>query len=118
MIFELGEISRLEGQPSQAETYYWQALPLFAQSVGPEHLRMADPLAELASLYQQKGQPEIGVPLLKRALTIREKTWGDSDSQLLPTLKLYHSLLLAAGQQGDASRIQTRIERIQSNASS
>jgi hypothetical protein len=50
VIFQLGEISRLEGQETQAETYYWKAWPLLAQSVGSEHLRMADALAELASL--------------------------------------------------------------------
>jgi tetratricopeptide (TPR) repeat protein len=113
VIFQLGEVSRLEGQESQAEAYYWEALPLFAQSVGPEHLRMADPLAALASVYHHKGQPEVAVPLLKRALAIREKSWGLSDPQLLPTLQTYHALLvITAGHQEEAMDITGRIERI------
>jgi tetratricopeptide (TPR) repeat protein len=112
VIFQLGEVSRLKGQESQAEAYYWEALPLFARSVGPEHLRMADPLAALASLYHHKGQPEVAVPLLKRTLAIREKSWGLSDPQLLPTLQTYHALLATAGHQEEAMDITGRIERI------
>ena len=112
VIYQLGEVSHLEGQESQAEAYYWEALPLFAQSVGPEHLRMADPLAALASVYHHKGQPEVAVPLLKRALAIREKSWGVSDAQLLPTLQTYHALLLTADHQEEAMDITDRIERI------
>lgn len=111
VIFQLGEVSRLEGQEAQAEAFYWEALPLFVQSVGPEHLRMADPLAALASLYHHKGQPEMAVPLLKRALTILEKSWGHSNPLLLPTLQNYHALLLAAGHQEEAMEITGRIER-------
>jgi len=112
VIYQLGEVARLEGQESQAEAYYWEALPLLAQSVGAEHLRMADPLAGLASLYRQKGQLEMARPLLKRALAIREKSWGLSDPQLLPTLQTYHALLLAGDHQEDATEIAGRIERI------
>ncbi|MDH3503311.1 MAG: tetratricopeptide repeat protein [Nitrospirota bacterium] len=112
VIFQLGEVARLEGQESQAEAYYWEALPLLAQSMGPEHLRMADPLAALASLYDQRGQMEMARPLLKRALAIREKSWGLSDPQLLPTLQNYHALLLAGDHQEEAIEIAGRIERI------
>jgi tetratricopeptide (TPR) repeat protein len=112
VIFQLGEVSRLEGQESQAEAYYWEALPLFAQFMGPEHLRMADPLAALASVYHHKGQPDVAVPLLKRALAIREKSWGLSDPQILPTLQTYYALLITAGRQEEAMDITGRIERI------
>jgi len=118
VIFQLGEVARLEGQESQAEAYYWETLPLFAQSVGPEHLRMADPLAALASVYHHKGQPEMAVPLLKRALAIREKSWGLFDPQLLPTLQTYHTLLLTADRQDEAMEITDRIERIQKKSPS
>ena len=117
VIFQLGEVSRLAGQESQAEAYYWEALPLFAQSLGPEHLRMADPLAALASLYDHKGQPDMAAPLLKRALAIREKSWGLSDPRLLPTLQTYHALLLTTDPQEEAIEVASRIERILKNAS-
>lgn len=118
VIFQLGEVSRLAGQESQAEAYYWEALPLFAQSLGPEHLRMADPLAALASVYRHKGQTDMAVPLLKRALAIREKSWGLSNPQLLPTLQTYHALLLTAGHQEEAIEVAGRIEQILKKSSS
>jgi tetratricopeptide (TPR) repeat protein len=112
VVFHLGEVSRLEGHESQAEAYYWEALPLFAESVGPEHLRMAEPLTALASLYHHKDQPKVAIPLLKRALAIREKSWGISNPQLLPTLQAYQALLLTTGYTEEAMEVTSRIERI------
>jgi len=113
IIYQLADIARLKEDNKQAESYYWEALPLIAQSLGPEHLRMANPLAELAIIYQKKDQPKIALPLLKRALALREKTWGQSDPQLLPTLIQYYGLLLATGRHQDADAIQTRIYNLQ-----
>jgi len=113
VIYQLGDIARLEGDMTQAESYYWKSLPLIAQSLGPEHVRMADPLTELATIYQQKGQPKIAAPLLKRALAIREKTWGTSDRQLLPTLKQYHVLLMLIDNHEEAVQILTRISHLE-----
>ncbi|MDH5562191.1 MAG: tetratricopeptide repeat protein [Nitrospirota bacterium] len=113
IIYQLGEIARLEGNTTQAESYYWKALPLIAQSLGPEHLHMADPLTELATIYQHNGQPKIAAPLLKRALAIREKTWGTSDRQLLPTLKHYHILLMLIDNHEEAVQIVTRISHLE-----
>lgn len=113
IIYQLGDIARLEGDTNQAESYYWEALPLIAQSLGPEHLRMADPLIELAILYQKKDQPKIALPLLKRALAIQEKTWGTSDRKLLPTLKQYHVLLMLSDDHESAVQILTRISHLE-----
>jgi len=113
IIYQLGDIARLEGDNNQAESYYWEALPLIAQSLGPEHLRMADPLAELAIIYQKKDQPKIALPLLKRALAIQEKTWGPSDRKLLPTLKQYHVLLMLSDDHEGAVQILTRISHLE-----
>jgi tetratricopeptide (TPR) repeat protein len=113
IIYQLGDIARLEGDTNQAESYYWEALPLFAKSLGPEHLRMADPLAELAIIYQKKDQPKIALPLLKRALAIQEKTWGTSDRKLLPTLKQYHVLLMLSDDHEEAVQVLTRISHLE-----
>ncbi len=112
IIYQLGDIARLEGDNHQAESYYWEALPLIAQSLGPENLRMADPLAKLAIIYQKKDQPKIALPLLKRALAIQEKTWGTSDRKLLPTLKQYHVLLMLIDDHEEAVQILTRISHL------
>jgi len=81
--------------------------PHCAQSLGPEHPHMADPLTELASLYEHKAQPKMALPLLKHALAIREKTWGTSDRQLLPTLKQYHILLMVSDDHKEPVQILT-----------
>ncbi len=117
VIYQLAEIAHLEGNLAQAESYYWKALPLIAQSLGPEHLRMADPLTEIARLYTQKNQPEVALPLIKRALTIREKTWGGSSRQLLPTLKQYHVLLMHNNDHEKALKILTRISHLEQSSS-
>ena len=117
IIYQLGDIARLEGDAGQAETLYWKALPLIAESLGPEHLHMADPLTELATIYQKKDQPKIALPLLKRALAIREKTWGASDRKLLPTLKQYHILLMRTNDQKEGVTILTRITRLEQTPS-
>jgi hypothetical protein len=51
--------------------------------------------------------------LLKRALAIREKTWGTSDRQLLPTLKHYHVLLMLIDNHEEAVQILTRISHLE-----
>ena len=112
IIYQLGEIARLEGNNNQAESYYWEALPLIVQSLGPEHLHMADPLEKLASIYQSKGDLKVALPLFKRALVIREKTWGASDPKLLPTLKQYHVLLMLGDHHEEAVKMLTRISHL------
>ncbi len=111
IIYQLGEIARLQKNDNQAESYYWEALPLIAKSLDPEHLHMADPLVELAAIYQKKGELRIALPLFKRALAIREKTWGMSNPKLLPTLKQYHVLLMLGERHEEAVEILTRISR-------
>ncbi|MDH5775812.1 MAG: tetratricopeptide repeat protein [Nitrospirota bacterium] len=117
IIYQLGDIARLEGDLTQAESYYWKALPLIVQSLGPEHVRMADPLTELATIYEQKAQPKVAIPLLKRALAIREKSWGVSSRHLLPTLKHYHLLLMLNDQHDVAGHILERISTLEQTPS-
>ena len=117
VIFQLADIARLEGNTSQAESYYWKALPLIAESLGPEHVRMADPLTELATLYEQKSEPKVALPLLKRALAIQEKAWGHSNRQLLPTLQHYHILLMLNDHHEEAAEILSRISQLKQTPS-
>ncbi len=112
IIYQLAEIARLQGDTAQAEAYYWKALPLIAQSLGPEDIKMADPLMALAQSYDKKGQPHIALPLVKRALAIREKILGTSSPHLRPTLQQYHGLLVKNDQLEQAEVIQTRLEQL------
>lgn len=112
IIYQLGEIALLQEDYDRAESYYWEAMPLIVQSLGPEHLNMADPLEKLASMYQKKGDLKIALPLFKRALALREKTWGASDPKLLPTLKHYHVLLMLGDHHDEAVKVLTRISNL------
>ena len=112
VVFQLGEVARLEGQPEKAESLYWETLPLFAQSLGPEHLRMSDPLQALATLYQEKQQPRLALPLQKRALALQEKAYGKADVRLLPSLQKYHDLLRLLNQNTKAEEINARIRHL------
>ncbi len=112
IIYQLGEIARLQEDHDRAESYYWEVMPLIVESLGPEHLHMADPLDHLSSIYQNKGKLKIALPLFKRALAIREKTWGASDPRLLPTLKRYHVLLMLGDHHDEAVKILTRISHL------
>lgn len=117
IIYQLGDIARLEGDLNLAESYYWKALPLIGQSLGPEHPHMADPLTRLATIYEHKAQPTVALPLLKRALAIRQKAWGDSSRQLLPTLKHYHLLLMLNDHHEEAVQILGRISHLEQTPS-
>lgn len=55
VIFQLGIIAQHEGQEKQAESYFWEALTLWAQSVGPEHPHMASTLSALADLFEKEA---------------------------------------------------------------
>ncbi len=112
IIYQLGEIARLQEDDDRAESYFWEAMPLIVQSLGPEHVNMADPLEKLASIYQKKGDVKIALPLFKRALALREKNWGASDPKLLPTLKQYHVLLMLGDHHEEAVKILTRISHL------
>ena len=116
-IIQLADIASLEGNQQQAETYYWKAMPLIADSLGPEHVRMATTLISLTTIYEQKEQLAIALPLLKRALAIQEKSWGSSTRFLLPTLKHYHLLLMRSDHHEEAIKIMSRISLLEQTPS-
>ncbi len=118
VIFQLGAIAQREGQDKQAESYYWEALPLWAQSVGPEHPHMAVTLAALAALFEKRGNTATALPLLKRAVAIEEKAWGRSDSRRLPSLLAYQHLLHSVSRGSEAQAIEADIAQIQGTSPS
>lgn len=118
VIFQLGTVAQLEGNHERAESYFWEALPLWAQSLGPEHPQMAVTLSALAALFVKKGKTDTALPLLKRAVAIEEKAWGSSDRRRIPSLIAYKNLLLSVSQEREAQEIQTYIAHIQRTHSS
>ena len=113
VIFQLGTVAQQEGNFARAESYFWEALPLWAQSLGPEHPQMAVTLSALSALFVKKGNTGNALPLLKRAVAIEEKAWGSSDQRRLPSLIAYKNLLLSVNQGPEAQEVQAHIARIQ-----
>jgi len=117
VIFYLGTIAQREGRDKQAEAYFWEALPLWAQSVGPEHPQMAVTLSALAALFEKQGKTDTALPLLRRAVAIEEKAWGRSDSRRLSSLLAYHQLLLTVNHTREAQELQEEIAHLQGSHS-
>ncbi len=113
VIFQLGMVAQQEGNLTRAESYFWEALPLWAQSLGPEHPQMAVTLSALSGIFLKKGNTGNALPLLKRAVAIEEKAWGDADRRRLPSLIAYKNLLLTVNKGLEAQEVQADITRIQ-----
>lgn len=69
----LEELSK--GNNQVAEQKFLEALRL-AERYGPEDLRVAATLNNLASVYEKKGMVAESIPLMRRSATIFEHTYG------------------------------------------
>ncbi|HEY6285805.1 MAG TPA: tetratricopeptide repeat protein [Ktedonobacteraceae bacterium] len=94
LLYETGRYLEELGQYPEATTLIMQSLTIREQTLGTEHLEVAESLNELADLYRKQGTYVKGDPFAKRALAIREKMLGPNHqdvSQSLDNLaRLYH----------------------------
>ncbi|MBV9122673.1 MAG: serine/threonine protein kinase, partial [Planctomycetes bacterium] len=63
-----------EGQYTQAEPLYQQAMTIYKEALGDHHPRYAASLNNLATLYQAMGQSDKAEPLFHQALEITGKS--------------------------------------------
>ena len=63
----------------KAEPLYGGSLAIFEKALGPEHRNVANPLSNLAGLYEAQGRYAEAEPLFQRSLAINEKVPGASD---------------------------------------
>lgn len=111
-LHNLGELYRLQTKYTQAEPFYWRALPIWAGTVGANHPEMATSLTGLALLYQAQDQYERGEPLLKRALAIRENAYGRDHLEVAHSLEQYAALLRHTNRHEEAEAMQSRAHAI------
>lgn len=109
---ELGELYRQQGKFNQAEPFLWQALPIWAQSVGPEHPEMASSLTSIALTYFAQKKFKEAEPLFKRALAIREKALGRDHPDLTQGLTEYAQLLRDTDRKEAADQLDIRRQTI------
>ena len=72
---------------------------------GPDHPFVATALTELASVYRQQGSPSEALPLLQRALAIREKNFGSNHREVARALGDMASTLMQMGRPAGAQEI-------------
>ncbi|HLX57960.1 MAG TPA: FxSxx-COOH system tetratricopeptide repeat protein [Ktedonobacteraceae bacterium] len=76
----------IRGQYAEAEPLLQQALVLFEQHQGREHLDTAHSLVTLGWLYEEQGKNVEAEPLLQRALTIFEQQLGPTHPKTASSL--------------------------------
>jgi tetratricopeptide (TPR) repeat protein len=76
--------------------------------LGPDHIKIADTLLELASVYQEEEKYPEAAPLYPRALEIQEKNIGPDNPRLLRTLDGYAAVLQQLGDPDKARAVTAR----------
>src|SRR5579875_1343188 len=75
------EIATVLGGGTLAEAYYQDALSIGKQMLGTESAEVANILSGLGMLYLQYGAFEYAEPLLRQALEVRQKVFGQDHPQ-------------------------------------
>lgn len=107
-LYHLGELLRIQGQYQKAELLFWQALPIWAKTVGPTHPEMAKGLTSLAYVYEAKHEYQKAEPLVKQALKVREGAFGMDHPNIVPSLDQYAGLLRLMNRQDEAAALIAR----------
>src|SRR5262249_28330031 len=68
-----GEVYRLKGEFTSAESLQQRALAIREKAFGPEHPAVAQSLTLLSDVYRQNGNSGKAEAMVQRALEIREK---------------------------------------------
>ncbi len=100
------------GTYGQAEPLMRQALELYEEALGPDHLEVASCLNGLATLSQRQGRYAVAEPLYQRALTIRESSLGPEHPQVADTLIDLAVLFWRQGRYAEAEPLYKRVTEI------
>jgi hypothetical protein len=93
---------------SEAEALYKQALAVAEASNRP--LLIATASNNLAGVYGQENRIEDAIPLFERAWQLRAAYAGASNEATLDSIQRLASAYLTGGRQGDAARLQSRLQ--------
>jgi tetratricopeptide (TPR) repeat protein len=104
----LVSLYRSEGRLPDVEPIFQEVLALQERLLGPDDVKIADTLIELAGVYQEEGKYREAEPLYLRAIEIQEKNLGPDSPQLLRALEPYAELLRQLGDSDKAQAIAAR----------
>lgn len=103
-----GMLAYEQGDYSQAERYYWEALEIREDLLVKHHkdiaLDVAQSKSDLASVYQAVGKHMEALPLLQQALKISRSELGDTNATTARRLTSLASLHESTGDTGAAER--------------
>ncbi|MBX3073973.1 tetratricopeptide repeat protein [Candidatus Obscuribacterales bacterium] len=107
-----------QGNNAESERVYEYAMRyLEGVSGGRDSARFADYLPDLAWLYNAHGKPDKAEVLLKSAIAIRERRFGEYSKELEKSLGDYAYFLRKNGRDTEARHLDARIKLIQSHVS-
>ncbi|HEY9714933.1 MAG TPA: tetratricopeptide repeat protein, partial [Chroococcales cyanobacterium] len=66
----------LEDKTEEAVKLYRKSLHMLEAKYGKSSIKVVPTLFALGSIYESEGNPEISMPLYKRAMTINERNYG------------------------------------------
>ncbi|MCH7778425.1 MAG: tetratricopeptide repeat protein [Gemmatimonadetes bacterium] len=83
-----------------------------AEAFGPDDVRLATSLNNLALLYADRGRYAESEPLHQRALAIRETVLGPEHPAVATSLENYADLLRKTGRVSEATEMEARAKTI------
>ncbi|HEY9733000.1 MAG TPA: tetratricopeptide repeat protein [Drouetiella sp.] len=102
----------------EAERLYELAMRTMEGLAGPNSTRFADWMPDLAWMYQGHGRPDKAEVLFKRALKIKETTYGGDDERVARALDDYARFLRKENRSTEASSLEQRARTIRSKIGS
>ncbi|HMD03196.1 MAG TPA: tetratricopeptide repeat-containing protein, partial [Candidatus Baltobacteraceae bacterium] len=78
----LATVCQREGDYEAAERFFERSLATMEASVGAGHSRLAEPLAEFASLRKEQGRVAEAIALFERALVIKGATFAPDHPEI------------------------------------
>jgi tetratricopeptide (TPR) repeat protein len=104
----LGLVAYAEGKYAEARGYLEQALAIREQTLGPEHLLVADALEDLGNVAHEEGKYAEARAHAERALAITEATLGPEHPDVATSLNTLAIVTWAQGEFAEARRFNER----------
>jgi tetratricopeptide (TPR) repeat protein len=101
------------GRHKEAGDYLERALPIWEDTLGPNHPDTARALTNLAAFHSSAGRYALAEPLFQRALAVAQSSLGDQHRLVGNILLEYAVLLRKTKRKKEAKRFETRARAIQ-----
>jgi tetratricopeptide (TPR) repeat protein len=108
----LSRVYDKRGDTHEAERLYELAMRDMEALSGPNGVRFADFMPELAFMYEAHGSPDKAEVLFKRALAIKKAAFGANDSRVADGLDQYAVFLRKRGRLSEASSHESAARNI------